>query len=203
MRAAHQSVQHGNVRSTTFRASIIAQAVGEHNPKTRSSRASRSAYPSGRKRYVHQRSSDRALQEIARNRGAYERAKNRVIARMRKGTTWGSRPRPVTNSMNDRFFVDTSILVYAYDHSAGPKHAITIALLNEALQSGAAILNTPVLQELVICLTPKVARPLANKEIRKIVAELLDEWEVFVNNTESVLRWLAIEERYKLRFGMR
>ncbi len=78
-----------------------------------------------------------------------------------------------------------------------------VALLNEALQSGAAIFNTPVLQELVICLTPKVARPLANKEIRKIVAELLDEWEVFVNNTESVLRWLAIEERYKLRFGMR
>jgi predicted nucleic acid-binding protein len=44
--------------------------------------------------------------------------------------------------MNDRFFVDTNILVYAYDDSAGPKHAIALSLLNEVLQSGAAIIST-------------------------------------------------------------
>jgi predicted nucleic acid-binding protein len=102
--------------------------------------------------------------------------------------------------MNDRSFVDANILVYAYDDSAGPKHAIALSLLNEVLQSGAAIISTQVLQELVICLRRKVTHPLANKEIRKIVSELLDECEVFVNNTESVLRSLEIEERYKTSF---
>jgi predicted nucleic acid-binding protein len=96
--------------------------------------------------------------------------------------------------------VDTNILVYAYDDSAGPKHAIALSLLNEVLQSGAAIISTQVLQELVICLRRKVTHPLENKEIRKIVSELLEECEVFVNNTESVLRSLEIEERYKTSF---
>ena len=54
--------------------------------------------------------------------------------------------------------------------------------------------------ELVICLRRKVTHPLENKEIRKIVSELLEECEVFVNNTESVLRSLEIEERYKTSF---
>src|SRR5713101_9234858 len=105
-----------------------------------------------------------------------------------KATIWVSRrPSPATNSMNDRSFVDTNILVYAYDDSAGPKHAIALSLLNEVLQSGAAIISTQVLQELVICLRRKVTHPLENKEIRKIVSELLEECEVFVNNTKSVL----------------
>jgi len=99
--------------------------------------------------------------------------------------------------MNDRFFVDTNILVYAYDDSAGPKHAIAFSLLKEVVQSGAAIISTQVLQELVICLRRKVARPLENMEIRKIVSELLDEWEVFVNNSKSVLHSLEIEDRHK------
>lgn len=85
--------------------------------------------------------------------------------------------------MNDRFFADTNILVYAYDDSAGAKHATALSLLKEGLQSGAAIISTQVLQELVICLRRKVARPLENKEIRKIVSELLDEWEVFLTSS--------------------
>lgn len=102
--------------------------------------------------------------------------------------------------MNDRFFVDTNILVYAYDDSAGPKHAIALSLLNEVLQSGAAIISIQVLQELVICLRRKVARPLHNKEIRKIISELLEEWEVFVSNSDSVLHSLESEERFKTSF---
>ena len=102
--------------------------------------------------------------------------------------------------MNDRFFVDTNILVYAYDDSAGSKHARALSLLKKGLQSGAAIISTQVLQELVICLRRKVARPLQHKEIRKIVYELLDEWEVVVNDSKSVLRSLEIEDRYKTSF---
>ena len=55
------------------------------------------------------------------------------------------------------------------------------------------------LQELAVCLRRKVARPLDSKEIRKIVTEL-QEWEVFVNNGESVLRALEIEQQYQISF---
>ena len=115
-----------------------------------------------------------------------------------KATIWASlRPSPATNS---RFFVDSNILVYACDDSAGPKHASALSLLKGVVQSGAAIISTQVLQEPVICLRRKVARPLENKEIRKIVPELLDEWDVFVNNSKSVSHSLEIEDRYKTSF---
>jgi predicted nucleic acid-binding protein len=118
-----------------------------------------------------------------------------------KATIWASRrPIPATNSVNDRFFVDTNILVYAYDDSAGAKRAIALSLLKEVLQSGAAIIGTQVLQELVICLRRKVARPLQNQEIRKIVSELLNQWEVFVDDSKSVLHLLEIQDRYKTSF---
>jgi predicted nucleic acid-binding protein len=56
-----------------------------------------------------------------------------------------------------------------------------------------------VLQELAVCLRREVVRPLDLKEIRKIVTEL-QEWEVFVNNGESVLRALEIEQQYQISF---
>jgi predicted nucleic acid-binding protein len=56
-----------------------------------------------------------------------------------------------------------------------------------------------VLQELAVCLRREVVRPLDSKEIRKIVTEL-QEWEVFVNNGDAVLRALEIEEQYQVSF---
>jgi predicted nucleic acid-binding protein len=61
------------------------------------------------------------------------------------------------------------------------------------------VISTQVLQELVACLRKKVARLLDATKIRKIVAELQD-WEVVVNDSESVLRALELEVRYKISF---
>jgi len=73
-------------------------------------------------------------------------------------------------------------------------------LLKEVSQSGPALISRQVLQELVIGLRRKVARPLENMEIRKIVSELRDEWEVFVNNSKSLLQSREIEDRHKTSF---
>lgn len=98
--------------------------------------------------------------------------------------------------MSDRFFVDTNILVYAYDDSAGAKRARAIILIDGILHSGSAIISTQVLQELAICLRREVVRPLVARKSAKIVSELLQEWEVFVNTPESILHALEIEERH-------
>ena len=101
--------------------------------------------------------------------------------------------------MSDKFFVDTNLLVYAYDDAAGLKHKSALGLLDEIWKSGDPVISTQVLQELVVCLQKKVARPLDIREIRKIVAEL-QGWEVVVNDAESVLRALELEVRYRISF---
>jgi len=101
--------------------------------------------------------------------------------------------------MSDKFFVNTNLLVYAYDDAAGLKHKSALGLLDENWKLGDPVISTQVLQELVVCLQKKVARPLDAREIRKILAEL-QGWEVVVNDAESVLRALELEVRYRISF---
>ena len=50
--------------------------------------------------------------------------------------------------MRDKCFVDTNILVYAHDRSAGIKHLRAKRLLEQLWESGQGVLSTQVLQEL-------------------------------------------------------
>jgi predicted nucleic acid-binding protein len=62
--------------------------------------------------------------------------------------------------ISDRYFVDTNILVYAHDRSAGVKHQRAQVLLEQLWDSGKGVLSTQVLQELCINLRRKVSHPL-------------------------------------------
>lgn len=42
----------------------------------------------------------------------------------------------------DRVFVDTNVLVYAYDIDAGPKHRIALEVMKDLWLSGRGILST-------------------------------------------------------------
>jgi predicted nucleic acid-binding protein len=44
--------------------------------------------------------------------------------------------------MSDKYFVDTNILVYAHDRSAGEKHRRAQALLKQMWDSGSGVLST-------------------------------------------------------------
>ncbi len=59
------------------------------------------------------------------------------------------------NSMSDKHFVDTNILVYAHDRSAGVKHQRARTLLEQLWDSGQGVLSMRVLQELCINLCRK------------------------------------------------
>ncbi len=102
--------------------------------------------------------------------------------------------------MSDRVFVDTNLLVYAYDDSRAAKRATVLALFHRIFHSGLGVISTQVLQELAVCLRRRVARPVGPLEIRKVIAELQQEWEVFVNGPEAVLRALEIEDRFQISF---
>lgn len=101
--------------------------------------------------------------------------------------------------MSARFFVDTNILLYAHDVSAGAKHERARSVVEELWRSRAGVISTQVLQELVVNLRRKAKRPLDVRAVRDVVADYLS-WQVVVNGGESVLEALDIEARYRLSF---
>lgn len=101
--------------------------------------------------------------------------------------------------MSGKCFVDTNILVYAHDRSAGIKHERARNLIEELWSSGAGVLSTQVLQELCINLRRKAGNPLPVEEVRRLIREY-STWEVVTNTPESVLGALEIEARYRTSF---
>jgi len=99
----------------------------------------------------------------------------------------------------DKCFVDTNILLYAHDRSAGLKHERARQLVERLWSSGQGVLSTQILQELCINLRRKIARPLPVEEVRRLIQDYLS-WEIVVNNPASVLQALEIEVRYKTSF---
>lgn len=101
--------------------------------------------------------------------------------------------------MSDKYFVDTNILMYAHDTSAGEKHERAKALVEELWRDRSGVVSTQVLQELSVNLRKKVRRPVDAKATRDIVADYLT-WQVIVNVGESILDAIDLESRYQISF---
>ena len=104
--------------------------------------------------------------------------------------------------MSDRSayqFVDTNVLVYAHDVSAGPKHERALALIKSLWESQTGCLSTQVLEEFYVTVTRKVARPLASEAAAQIVADLA-AWHVHAPEATDVLAAIEIHRRYGISF---
>jgi predicted nucleic acid-binding protein len=101
--------------------------------------------------------------------------------------------------MSDKCFVDTNILVYAHDRSAGDKHNRAKDLIAELWHEKRGVISTQVLQEFYVNVRKKAVSPLSSLEVRRILQDYLC-WEVVVNDGPSVLEAIAVEERHKVSF---
>ncbi|MBZ5642053.1 MAG: PIN domain-containing protein [Acidobacteriia bacterium] len=101
--------------------------------------------------------------------------------------------------MSDKAFVDTNILVYAHDRTAGTKHERARALIDGLWRSEGGVISTQVLQELCVSLRRKPPRLLSTEELRRLIEDYM-MWDIVVNTAESVVEALAIELRYKISF---
>jgi predicted nucleic acid-binding protein len=63
-------------------------------------------------------------------------------------------------------FVDTNVLVYAFDKSSSPKKRVAQGLMNELMEEDRLRLSTQVLQELFVALTRKVSQRCSSEEAR-------------------------------------
>jgi predicted nucleic acid-binding protein len=101
--------------------------------------------------------------------------------------------------MSDKYFVDTNILIYAHDRTAGTKHQRARDLVESLWSSEQGVLRTQVLQELCVNLQRKLPEPLSVEEIRKLIQDYRS-WEIVVNTPESILQALELQARYKTSF---
>ena len=101
--------------------------------------------------------------------------------------------------MSDRVFVDTNILIYAYDLDAGRKREIAGAAVKELWEQQTGVISNQVLQEFYINVTRKIPNPLTKFEARAVI-ENYRYWHVELNGPDTILSASEIEERYQLSF---
>ena len=99
--------------------------------------------------------------------------------------------------MSERSFVDTNVLVYAHDRSAGEKHEKARRLVERLWEERSAVISTQVLQELYVSLRQKASKPLSRSRAAAIIEDYLS-WDVVVNDGNSILEALEIERAHHL-----
>jgi len=96
-------------------------------------------------------------------------------------------------------FVDTNVLVYAYDRGAGLKHERALGLLEKLWADGSGVLSTQVLQEFYVNVRRKAQKPISHRQARDLMADYLS-WNPVINDGATMLEAIDVEERYKLSF---
>ena len=97
------------------------------------------------------------------------------------------------------YFLDTNILVYAYDNSAGQKHTLAAQLVQGCWENENGCLSLQVLQEFFVTVTRKIMPPLDLQTARQIVADLT-QWRLHAPKAADLLQAIDLQELYQLAF---
>jgi predicted nucleic acid-binding protein len=96
-------------------------------------------------------------------------------------------------------FVDSNILVYAFDPSAGPKKVAAERLLDRLWQARTGCVSLQVLQEFFVTVTRKTPHPLSIDEGAQLIRELAS-WRVFAPTVGDILNAITLQKQAKLSF---
>lgn len=96
-------------------------------------------------------------------------------------------------------FVDTNVLVYAFDRTDPRKQAIAAEHLERLWTERTGVLSTQILQEFYSVATARMKLAMTPAEARE-VAELYAEWPVTVIEPRDILNASGLHERHKLSF---
>ena len=96
-------------------------------------------------------------------------------------------------------FVDTNVLIYAHDRSAGPKHEQARALMAELWEHRAGCLSIQVLQEFYVNITRKVTHPLSPETAVEIINDLAT-WQIHQPDVSDLLAAIRLQTRLQLSF---
>lgn len=96
-------------------------------------------------------------------------------------------------------FVDTNVIVYAYDKSDPRKHKAARALLKGLWENQKGRLSIQVLQELYVVLTRKTPIAMTTEQAISIVADL-GMWKHHTPGIKDLVEAVSIQERYEVSF---
>jgi len=103
------------------------------------------------------------------------------------------------NAETIRHFVDTNVLIYAYDVSAGIKHQRAKELLSSLWEDENGCLSVQVLQEFYVVATKKMTRPLSPQMASQIITDL-SVWRIHAPQVHDVINAIDLQQRYQLSF---
>jgi predicted nucleic acid-binding protein len=97
--------------------------------------------------------------------------------------------------VSDRVFLDTNLLVYADDKSAGDKRNRALSVMSELIAASRAVLSTQVLQEYFVVATKKlgVSAQLARRKV-----DALSRLDIVVIRPELVLAAIDLHRLHSI-----
>ena len=96
-------------------------------------------------------------------------------------------------------FVDTNVLVYAFDKSGAPKQQAAERLLNELMEEDRLRVSTQVLQELFVTLTRKVSQRCSTAEALAVLEDLT-AWPLMVVDYAAIRAAVGLADQAQLSF---
>jgi len=101
--------------------------------------------------------------------------------------------------MSDRIFLDTNILVYAYDFEDAAKQKRAALIVEQGVQNDTIAISTQVLGEFFVTVTRKIKKPLTAQEAATVLRMLLPVPLVEVNRP-LVDAAIAFHIRYNISY---
>jgi predicted nucleic acid-binding protein len=102
-------------------------------------------------------------------------------------------------SADNLHFIDTNILIYAFDASTGEKHQKASKVLQELWMGENGCISIQVLQEFYVNATRKAPQALEPLQAASIIRDL-SNWKVHRPDTEDVLAAISIQQQYQISF---
>lgn len=102
-------------------------------------------------------------------------------------------------SDEDRQFIDTNILVYAFDSSNESKYIIANKLVKKLWENRLGCLSTQVLQEFYVTVTRKIPIPLPHQEASDLIVEL-GKWTLHLITVQDITKAIELQNKYKIAF---
>jgi predicted nucleic acid-binding protein len=96
-------------------------------------------------------------------------------------------------------FLDTNVLLYAHDRTAGVKRDKAVALITRLIDDEVGLLSTQVLMEFFVSATRKLPQRLDLGTAAEIVEDF-GTWPVFTPNLADVVAGMKDSRRYGIHF---
>jgi predicted nucleic acid-binding protein len=100
--------------------------------------------------------------------------------------------------MNDKFFLDTNIFIYAHDERDPRKHSLAVELIRELTVGGDGVVSYQVVQEFFNVALVKSPTKLSHEDAHGILENVFRPLQIVPSSFSLVSDAIRIQERYRL-----